>query len=70
MNEGLTDRLDISLFLITGFISPMILRKAIQLTVLDTQDWTGFYAMDFRFQVLDSEFHVSGIIESRIPDCF
>ena len=48
----------------------MILRKVIQLTVLDTQDWTGFYAVDFRFQVVDSEFQVSGIIESRIRDCF
>lgn len=57
LNKGLTDRLDISLFLITGFISPMILRKVlIQLTVLDTQHWTEFYAVDFRFQVLHSEF--------------
>ena len=35
----------------------MILRKVlIQLTVLDTQHWTEFYAVDFRFQVLHSEF--------------
>ena len=68
LTEGLKDRLHVSLFLITKPISPHTVRWS--KTVMDAQDWTGFYAVDFRFQVLESGFPVSGIIDTRIPDFY